>query len=63
MLDEYGLILNISEVCEILRLSENSVYDLLRNKELAGFLKKGKWFIPKDSIYKFLDNNLEKSNF
>lgn len=57
MLENYGMVLKVSDVAEILGLGLSSVYDLLRKGEIEGFLKKGKWIIPKESINRFLNKN------
>lgn len=57
MLENYGPVLKVNDVSEILGLGLSSVYDLLRTGELEGFLMKGKWFIPRESISRFLSKN------
>lgn len=62
MLENYGPVLKVNDVSEILGLGLSSVYDLLRTGKLEGFLMKGKWFIPKDSISRFLNKNAYEQN-
>lgn len=57
MLENYGEVLKVNDVAEILGFGLSSVYDLLRKGELEGFIKKGKWIIPKESIGRFLNKN------
>jgi len=57
MLEDYGVVLSIKEVSEILGLGERSVYELLKSKKLAGFIMKNKWIIPRTAIEKFLNEN------
>ncbi len=57
MLENYGEVLRVGDVAEILGFGLTSVYDLLREGEIEGFMKKGKWLIPKESIRRFLNRN------
>jgi len=48
--------LTISEVCELLRLSERTVYDLCRRGQLAGAAKIGnQWRVEKSKLVRWLD--------
>lgn len=60
-LNSYGVVLTAEDAGAILGLGINSVYDLLQTGELAGFLKKRRWFIPKSAIEKFLNDNAYNS--
>ena len=59
-MDEY---LNIQEVAELLRLSERSVYDLVRNNRLPGAAKVGgSWRIKKTVLDEWLAAGGEAEN-
>lgn len=47
MFEEYGDMLSIDDVMEMLGIGRNSVYELLNIGELKGFRIKGKWKITK----------------
>ncbi len=49
--DNYPDILSIKEVCELLKIGKNQVYQLLNTGELKGFKVGSKsWKIPRESI-------------
>ena len=50
MLDEYGAILSVEEVMEILGVGKNAAYDLFRKNEISSFRLKNRWKIPKQSV-------------
>ena len=51
MFAEYNDILCVADVCEILLIGRNSVYDLLNQGLLKGFrVGKSNWRIPKKSL-------------
>ena len=59
-MDEY---LNIQEVAELLRLSERSVYDLVRNNRLPGAAKVGgSWRIKRTVLDEWLTAGGEAEN-
>ena len=47
MFEEYGDMLSIDDVMEMLGIGRNSVYELLNSGELKVFLIIGKWKITK----------------
>jgi len=53
-------LLTVEEVAKILRVSKDTVWRLLRNKELAGYRVSGSWRIHPDDLKKYLDS--QKSN-
>ena len=50
MINEYGFILNVEDVMEILNIGKNSAYELFRSKSIKCFQLKGRWKIPKQSL-------------
>lgn len=56
MLDRYGDILTVKEVCSILRISKNMAYALVRAKKIR-CVKVGNR-IPKSEIVRFLDGKI-----
>jgi excisionase family DNA binding protein len=59
MLDEYPDILNSKEVMEILGISKNTLYELIKNGNIPAIrLGKKLWRIHKESLLKFI--NIEK---
>ena len=55
MFTEYGDILSVTDVCEILMCGRNRVYDLLQNGSLKGFrIGKSNWRVPKRSLEVFI---------
>jgi excisionase family DNA binding protein len=55
MFSEYNDILSVADVCEILLIGRNSVYDLLNRGQLKGFrVGKSNWRIPKKSLETYI---------
>lgn len=55
MFMEYGDLLTVKDVCEILLCGRNRVYELLGNGSLKGFrMGKNSWRIPKKSLETFI---------
>ena len=54
MLENYSDVLEIKELCEILRIDRKTAYRLLHNGELS-YRKIGRHYkIPKESVIKYL---------
>ncbi len=64
MFDQYGEILTIDEVCDILLVGRGRVYAMLREKELPGFRVGEVWKIPKKGVEEFIlqQSGLKKAN-
>ena len=58
MLETYPDTLQLEDVCEILHISPNTTYNLLRSHQLSGFKCGKSWLIPKDSVIQFIQQNL-----
>lgn len=54
MLDQYGDVLNIAELQEILGIGRNSAYALVASGEIAGFRIGKKWRVSKDALLAYL---------
>ena len=56
MLDNYSAdVVRVEELCRILRLGKNSVYDLLKKGKIKNLRVGKKYIIPKKSVIEFLD--------
>lgn len=56
MLDNYSAdVVSVEELCRILRLGKNSVYDLLKKGKIKNLRVGKKYIIPKKSVIEFLD--------
>ncbi len=49
MLNDYGDILTLNELCEVLKISENVAYRLIREKSISAFKVGRIYKIPKKS--------------
>lgn len=54
MFEEYGDMLSVEEVMDILGIGRNAAYDLFKSGDLKCFRFKGKWKIPKQSVIEFI---------
>ena len=54
MLEQYEDVLEMEQVCDILKLSRNSVYVILKNKELKGYQEGRVWKIPKQAVILYI---------
>ena len=54
MLEQYDEILTVEEVCEILRVGKNALYEMLLNKRLKGYRNGRVWRIPKRTIAEYI---------
>ncbi len=53
MFNNYPDLLIIEEACEILHMSRNTLYELLRNKEIKAFQVNRIWKIPREAIEEY----------
>lgn len=56
MLNNYNDILNVNEVCEILHLGKNKVYELLNKRVIKARRVGRKFLIPKVSLIDFINS-------
>lgn len=61
MLNEYGDVLTVEDVMEILGIGKNTTYELLRTGEIKCFRIKGKWKIPKQSIIGYINEQANRT--
>lgn len=54
MLNEFGAIMTIDEVCDVLMIGRNAVYKLLNSGSLKAFRIGRVWKIPKESVDAFI---------
>ena len=58
MFDNYNDILTVDELCDILNISTNTAYVLLRSNQIASFKCGRGWTIPKSSVISYIQNSL-----
>ena len=54
MLEKYADIMVLEEVCEVLHMSRNSTYALLKSGELKAFQQGRIWKVPKVAVIQFI---------
>lgn len=54
MLEVYGDILSVEEVCEALRIGANQAYDLLNSGKVKGYKQGRVWRIPKQALIEYI---------
>lgn len=54
MLEQYDDVLNIEDLCNILRIGRNRAYELLTNGTIASFRLGRNWKIPKIALETYL---------
>ena len=63
MFSEYNDILCVSDVCEILMIGRNRVYELLCEGTLKGFrVGRSNWRIPKKSLETYIIQRCRQDN-
>ena len=63
MFSEYNDILCVSDVCDILMIGRNRVYELLGDGTLKGFrVGKSNWRIPKKSLETYIIQRCRHDN-
>jgi len=60
MLDNYGDMLSVEEVMEILTIGKNATYDLFRTGEVKAVRLKNRWKIPKKAIIDYINKRYEE---
>lgn len=58
MLEQYEIILVPEEICDILRIGQNEVYKMLKNKELIGYKVGKTWRIPKENVIRYIQSKI-----
>ena len=54
MLQQYEDLLEMDDVCNILKMSRNCVYAILKSGELKGYKQGRIWKVPKLAIIQFI---------
>ena len=54
MFSEYGDILSVGDVCEILFIGRNRAYELLNSGSLRGFRVGRTWRVPKKNLETYI---------
>lgn len=54
MLEQYNDILTVEELCEILMVGRNTVYELLGSGRIKAFRSGSRWKIPKEAVIQFI---------
>ncbi|MCD7733426.1 MAG: helix-turn-helix domain-containing protein [Oscillospiraceae bacterium] len=62
LLKNYGDVMIVEEVCEVLKLGKNKVYELLQSGDIASRKVGRKYLIPKKSVIDFLESVRYTSN-
>lgn len=62
MLKDYDDVMTVKEVCEVLKLGKNKVYELLQNGEISSRRVGRNYLIPKKSVIDFLESVRYTSN-
>lgn len=57
MLEQYKDVLDVDDLCNILRVSRNSTYGLLRTGQIGSFRIGRTWKIPKIALEAYLTRN------
>ena len=55
-------ILSVEESMEVLQIRKNAIYVILRSGKLKGFKIGRNWKIPRKSINKYIDKNIERKS-
>ena len=50
MFNQYPDLLTVEEACEIMHMSRNTLYELLRNKDIKAFQVNRIWKIPREAV-------------
>lgn len=57
MLDEYGELLTIDDLCEVLMIGKNMAYQILKSGQVKAFRLGRCWKIPKRSVQALLEQS------
>lgn len=57
MLESYGDILTVDEVCEVLRIGYNAAYSLLNSGKLKAYKNGRTWRIPRIAVEAYVLEN------
>lgn len=54
MFEQFNPLMTVQEVCEVLRVGKNTVYDLIYSNKIEGFRLGRTWKIKRDSLSHFI---------
>lgn len=57
MLEQYGDVISVKVLCEILKIGRNRAYELLQTNQIKEFLMGRPWKISKIAIEEYLKTN------
>ena len=55
MFEDYGDMLTVDEVTDILRIGKNAAYDLFRTGKIKTLRVKRRWMIPKKALIEYVE--------
>jgi len=58
MLERYKDVLTVGDLCEVLRIGRNNVYELLKKGEISHMKIRRKYIIPKIAVITYLNSCL-----
>jgi excisionase family DNA binding protein len=58
MFNDYGDIITIEEMCELLRIGKNTAYSLLTSGKVKAFREGRKWKIPRIALESYVLANI-----
>ena len=53
MFNQYPDIMTVAEACDTLQMSRNTLYELLRNKDIKAFQVNRIWKIPREAVEEY----------
>jgi excisionase family DNA binding protein len=56
MLEEYNEVLRPIEVCEILAIGKNTLYNLLNTEQLVGYKSGKNWRVTKQAVISYINS-------
>lgn len=59
MLENYNEILKPDEICEILLIGKNTLYNLLKSNEIVGYRVGRNWKVTKQSLINYISRKTE----
>ena len=54
MFNEYGDMVNLNEVCEMIGIGRNTAYHLLKSGEIKGFKCGRVWKVSKEAVERYI---------
>ena len=54
MFDEYGPVMNVQDVCDVLMIGKRTVYDMIKSEKISSFRSGKVWKINRDSLVEYV---------